>query len=203
MAKRYGITVVTSSMFDNENVIIGAIVRFNDMYGALVHIKPSDAVFTTEFNDKVLHLVDVFSKNRNIKDVIKVIKVQGTKKSWSFFDKPLMVTNNKITKEALVEYVVRIVFNTVKDVDVIYSTEVISTLPKPKKAKGPSVEVVKPAAASEVIEDVVDTGLSNEDKDMFGIINDIPDAPEGDYDDDDTAINPDELVDQKLVEDEE
>jgi len=196
MAKRYGITVVTSSMFDNENVIIGVVVRFNDRYGALIHIKQNSEVFSNEYNNKIASLVEVFSKNRSIADVIKVIKLQSGKKSWALFDKPLMITNDRIKKEALVEYIERTVFKTNPNVSVIYSTEVISTLPVPEAPKGPSVEVVAPAVVEEKEEEI-----SKENKDLFDKLDAIPDAPDGDYDEDESDINPEELI--KLQDDDE
>ena len=200
MSKRYGITAVTSSMFDNENVIIGCIVRYNELKGVLIHLNTNESAYSLALNDKINALTDIFKKNRKISDVMKVIKTKAMDNKWSHFDKPIMVTNDNLSKEGLIKYVKSLVFTSLVDVSEIDMAEVITTLPLPKTSSEPSIEIVNKTEEVVVEEPTLDVS----EQETLDLLADVPDSVEGDYDNDDSMIDPNELIDQKeeVVEDE-
>ena len=241
MSKRYGITAVTSSMFDNENVIIGCIVRYNELKGVLIHLNTNESAYSLALNDKINALTDIFKKNRKISDVMKVIKTKAMDNKWSHFDKPIMVTNDNLSKEGLIKYVKSLVFTSLVDVSEIDMAEVITTLPLPKTSSEPSIEIVNkteevvveeptldvseidmaevittlplPKTSSEPSIEIVnkteevvveEPTLDVSEQETLDLLADVPDSVEGDYDNDDSMIDPNELIDQKeeVVEDE-
>jgi hypothetical protein len=162
MATRFGTTVITSSLFDNENIIIGVILKLNTVTSVLVVVKENSA-FSTELNGKIKKLVDIYTKNKNINDVIKTIKTHTQK--FGFFDKIFFMANNNLNCAQMAEYIQREVFKSMIDIEVIEKKAEESPIIIETKLQ-PKVEE-KPLADDILGDDIIES---------------IPDEPQGDKD---------------------
>jgi hypothetical protein len=168
MSTRFGITVITSSLFDNENIILSTIIKFNEVTGVLINLKQSES-FSKELNEKLERIQSVFIKNKKIEDIIKVLKI-STKDKLAIFDKNFFLPSSNITKTQMIEYVKKEVFKSIITVDV---TE--------KKVDVPDIQFV----AEETLEKLVEEPLVEEttDEEVNDLLDSIPDEPiDGDKD---------------------
>ena len=177
MPTRFGTTVITSSLFDNENIVLATIIKFNQATGILVALNESE-IFSKELNDKIKRIKDIFIKNKKVDDIIKVLKVSN-KDRLAIFDKIFLMQSGNITKQQMAEYVKKEVFKSITDVEIIE-----------KKTPAPnfSMESVQPPVVSEevVIEEDIIEEIDEEVSDLLDSIEDEPIEGDKDADDDET-----------------
>jgi hypothetical protein len=175
----------------------------------LVHLKQND-LFSKDLNTRIGVLIDMFCANRSVYDVIRAVKTQGTIRGFSCFEKPIMVSNDKASKDAIAEYIGGIVFKSIPHTIAIFSETVFDKLNTPPVSK-PSIEHVPNGVISTPMKTTIATGsepqpvqqvtpiaetITTEDA-LQELFASIPDEVEGDVDSDEMeSVNPDELRDK-------
>jgi len=178
MPTRFGTTVITSSLFDNENIVLATIIKFNQATGILLILNESPA-FSKTLNEKIDRIKQIFIKNKKIDDIVKVLKV-STKDKLAMFDKIFFMEAGNITKQQMADYVKKEVFKSLIDVDVIE-----------KKVDTPEYmneqpQVVAPVVEPEPVEEEIEEVTEEETNDLLDSIEDEPIDGDKDMEDEET-----------------
>ena len=113
----YSLSVVTSSLTDNENVVIAALVKLNDVKTALIVLKENE-IFSKELNERIKKLKHVVQVNKTFAETLRVVQINLTK-VFATYNKNIHAISQEQRIDQIVKLIQSNVFKSITAVDVI------------------------------------------------------------------------------------
>ena len=139
--------LVGVNLTENENIFIGAIVKVNDINGALLIVEQSD-LFTDKLNGIIGAIEKLFNASKNISQFVKEVKFINTIGArLMFYDKTVIISNPKATGAMITDEVKKLHMNAFAKLKVIEKTPnptVATVGAQPETVVKPGAHVEKP-----------------------------------------------------------